>query len=42
MENKWLDQDGLPFVETRRTPDLDGMALEDYHRSIAKYIFINL
>lgn len=31
----------MPFVETRRTPDLDGMALEDYHQSIAKCVQFN-
>ncbi|KAJ8672893.1 hypothetical protein QAD02_004154, partial [Eretmocerus hayati] len=34
VEHKWLDQDGAPFVETRRTPDIENMDYEQYHQSI--------
>ncbi|XP_044012467.1 patronin isoform X14 [Aphidius gifuensis] len=35
IENKWRDQDGtVPFIETRRTPDIENMDREQYHQSI--------
>ncbi|XP_068904602.1 patronin isoform X7 [Tenebrio molitor] len=34
-ERKWLDE-GQPFIETRRTPDLETMDLEQYQQSIAQ------
>ncbi|XP_043484313.1 patronin isoform X2 [Leptopilina heterotoma] len=37
VEHKWLEQDGsAPFVETRRTPDIENMDLEQYHQSISQ------
>ncbi|XP_051154754.1 patronin isoform X4 [Leptopilina boulardi] len=37
VEHKWLEQDGsAPFVETRRTPDIENMDLEQYHQSITQ------
>lgn len=39
VEQKWLDQDGgAPFVETRKTPDIESMDLEQYQQSIAQYV----
>ncbi|XP_063914584.1 patronin isoform X4 [Zophobas morio] len=35
VERKWLDE-SQPFIETRRTPDLDNMDLEQYQQSIAQ------
>ncbi|XP_023247057.1 patronin isoform X2 [Copidosoma floridanum] len=35
VEHKWLDQDAAPFVETRRTPDIENMDYEQYHQSIS-------
>ncbi|XP_023310472.1 patronin isoform X3 [Anoplophora glabripennis] len=35
MERKWSDEN-QPFVETRRTPDLENMDLEQYQQSIAQ------
>ncbi|KAF5275691.1 hypothetical protein FQA39_LY06803 [Lamprigera yunnana] len=35
VERKWLDND-QPFVETRRTPDIENMDLEQYQQSIAQ------
>ncbi|XP_043681951.1 patronin isoform X3 [Vespula pensylvanica] len=36
VEHKWLEQDGsAPFIETRRTPDIENMDLEQYHQSIS-------
>ncbi|XP_030749576.1 patronin isoform X3 [Sitophilus oryzae] len=35
VEKKWLD-DTQPFVETRRTPDLENMDLEQYQQSMAQ------
>ncbi|XP_033208972.1 patronin isoform X3 [Belonocnema kinseyi] len=36
VEHKWLEQDGsAPFVETRRTPDIENMDLDQYHQSIS-------
>ncbi|XP_025830608.1 patronin isoform X4 [Agrilus planipennis] len=35
VEKKWLNQD-QPFVETRRTPDIENMDLEQYQQSIAQ------
>ncbi|GJQ85734.1 hypothetical protein Trydic_g12140 [Trypoxylus dichotomus] len=34
VERKWLDQD-QPYVETRRTPDIENMDMEQYHHSMA-------
>lgn len=34
MEKKWEE----PFIETRRTPDLENMDLEQYQQSIAQYV----
>ncbi|XP_078049388.1 calmodulin-regulated spectrin-associated protein patronin isoform X5 [Augochlora pura] len=37
VEHKWLEHDGnAPFVETRRTPDIENMDLEQYHQSISQ------
>ncbi|XP_063990128.1 patronin isoform X6 [Diachasmimorpha longicaudata] len=38
VEHKWLEHDGstVPFIETRRTPDLENMDLEQYHQSITQ------
>ncbi|XP_014601144.1 PREDICTED: patronin isoform X4 [Polistes canadensis] len=36
VEHKWLEQDGnAPFIETRRTPDIENMDLDQYHQSIS-------
>nr|XP_008193061.1 PREDICTED: patronin isoform X11 [Tribolium castaneum] len=35
VERKWLDET-QPFIETRRTPDLENMDLEQYQQSIAQ------
>ncbi|XP_044267987.1 patronin isoform X10 [Tribolium madens] len=35
VEHKWLDET-QPFLETRRTPDLENMDLEQYQQSIAQ------
>lgn len=35
LERKWAD-DNTPFLETRRTPDLENMDLETYQQSIAQ------
>ncbi|KAJ8916210.1 hypothetical protein NQ315_016349 [Exocentrus adspersus] len=35
VERKWSD-DNQPFMETRRTPDLENMDLEQYQQSIAQ------
>ncbi|XP_031344044.1 patronin isoform X4 [Photinus pyralis] len=35
VERKWLDNT-QPFVETRRTPDIENMDLEQYQQSIAQ------
>lgn len=35
IERKWGD-DGQPFYETRRTPDLENMDMEQYQQSIAQ------
>ncbi|CAL7945719.1 unnamed protein product [Xylocopa violacea] len=36
VEHKWLEHDGnAPFIETRRTPDIENMDLEQYHQSIS-------
>ncbi|KAJ8944831.1 hypothetical protein NQ314_009372 [Rhamnusium bicolor] len=37
LERKWSDEN-QPFVETRRTPDLENMDLEQYQQSIAQYV----
>ncbi|KAK9712450.1 Spectrin-binding region of Ca2+-Calmodulin [Popillia japonica] len=34
VERKWLDQD-QPYLETRRTPDIENMDMEQYHHSMA-------
>ncbi|XP_019761343.2 patronin isoform X6 [Dendroctonus ponderosae] len=34
VEKRWLDE-SAPFVETRRTPDLENMDLEQYQQSLA-------
>lgn len=40
VEHKWLEQDGsAPFIETRRTPDIENMDLEQYHQSISLLVF---
>ncbi|KAK2582392.1 hypothetical protein KPH14_004717 [Odynerus spinipes] len=37
VEHKWLEQDGsAPFIETRRTPDIENMDLEQYHQSLSQ------
>ncbi|XP_033179910.1 patronin isoform X26 [Bombus impatiens] len=37
VEHKWLEHDGnAPFIETRRTPDIENMDLEQYHQSISQ------
>ncbi|KAK0179121.1 hypothetical protein PV327_007941 [Microctonus hyperodae] len=37
VEHKWLEQDGnTPFIETRRTPDIENMDLEQYHQSLSQ------
>ncbi|XP_012272704.1 patronin isoform X2 [Orussus abietinus] len=37
VEHKWLEQDGsAPFIETRRTPDIENMDLDQYHQSISQ------
>ncbi|XP_048508200.1 patronin isoform X5 [Athalia rosae] len=37
VEHKWLEQDGsAPFIETRRTPDIENMDLDQYHESISQ------
>ncbi|XP_061943060.1 patronin isoform X11 [Apis cerana] len=36
VEHKWLEHDGnAPFIETRRTPDIENMDIEQYHQSIS-------
>ncbi|XP_066580923.1 patronin-like isoform X3 [Prorops nasuta] len=35
VEHKWLE-DGTPFIETRRTPDIENMDLEQYQQSISQ------
>ncbi|XP_034944526.1 patronin isoform X3 [Chelonus insularis] len=38
VEHKWLGQDGsAPFLETRRTPDIENMDLEQYQQSISHF-----
>nr|XP_012147109.1 PREDICTED: patronin isoform X19 [Megachile rotundata] len=38
VEHKWLEHDGnAPFIETRRTPDIENMDLEQYHQSISQH-----
>ncbi|XP_015522399.2 patronin isoform X6 [Neodiprion lecontei] len=37
VEHKWLEQDGsAPFIETRRTPDIENMDIDQYHESISQ------
>ncbi|XP_076245334.1 calmodulin-regulated spectrin-associated protein patronin isoform X10 [Calliopsis andreniformis] len=37
VEHKWLEHDGTaPFIETRRTPDIENMDLEQYHQTISQ------
>ncbi|XP_054006400.1 patronin isoform X5 [Hylaeus anthracinus] len=37
VEHKWLEHDGnAPFIETRRTPDIENMDLDQYHQSISQ------
>ncbi|CAB0032888.1 unnamed protein product [Trichogramma brassicae] len=36
VEHKWLDQDATPYVETRRTPDIENMDYDQYHQSITQ------
>ncbi|XP_028524713.1 patronin isoform X20 [Apis cerana] len=37
VEHKWLEHDGnAPFIETRRTPDIENMDIEQYHQSISQ------
>ncbi|KAG7199626.1 hypothetical protein KM043_014228 [Ampulex compressa] len=37
VENKWLEHDAnAPFVETRRTPDIENMDINQYHLSISQ------
>ncbi|XP_011501000.1 PREDICTED: patronin isoform X3 [Ceratosolen solmsi marchali] len=36
VEHKWLDQESAPFVETRRTPDIENMDYDQYHQSISQ------
>lgn len=35
LERKW-GEDGQPFYETQRTPDLENMDMEQYQQSIAQ------
>lgn len=35
VERKWFD-DSQPFIETRKTPDLENMDVEQYQQSIAQ------
>lgn len=35
VEKRWLDE-GTPFIETRRTPDLENMDMEQYQQSLAQ------
>jgi hypothetical protein len=35
VEHKWLDG-GVPFIEERKTPDIESMDLEQYQQSIAQ------
>jgi hypothetical protein len=35
VEQKWLDG-GIPFIEERKTPDIESMDLEQYQQSIAQ------
>nr|CAD7443328.1 unnamed protein product [Timema bartmani] len=37
VEHKWLDG-GVPFVEERKTPDIENMDLEQYQQSLAHYV----
>nr|CAD7568138.1 unnamed protein product [Timema californicum] len=37
VEHKWLDG-GAPFVEERKTPDIENMDLEQYQQSLAHYV----
>ncbi|XP_067203924.1 patronin isoform X5 [Linepithema humile] len=37
VEHKWLEHDGnAPFIETRRTPDIENMDPEQYRQSISQ------
>ncbi|XP_043271268.1 patronin isoform X3 [Venturia canescens] len=37
VEHKWLEHDGsAPFIETRRTPDIENMDLDQYQQSISQ------
>lgn len=39
MEHKWLEHDGnAPFIETRRTPDIENMDPEQYRQSITQLV----
>lgn len=41
VEHKWLEHDGnAPFIETRRTPDIENMDPEQYRQSITMLVFI--
>ncbi|XP_063226734.1 patronin isoform X2 [Bacillus rossius redtenbacheri] len=35
VEHKWLDS-GVPFIEERKTPDIENMNLEQYQQSLAQ------
>lgn len=40
VEHKWLEHDGsAPFIETRRTPDIENMDPEQYRQSITQLVF---
>lgn len=39
VEHKWLEHDGnAPFIETRRTPDIENMDPEQYRQSISQLV----
>lgn len=39
VEHKWLEHDGnAPFIETRRTPDIENMDPEQYRQSITQLV----
>lgn len=41
VEHKWLEHDGnAPFIETRRTPDIENMDPEQYRQSITQLVLM--
>ncbi|KAG5346370.1 PTRO protein, partial [Acromyrmex charruanus] len=41
VEHKWLEHDGnAPFIETRRTPDIENMDPEQYRQSITQLVLV--